>query len=95
MNTQEFSPMPAAAAGLPFAIMQSCLSLYDMRTRAIADYWQALNAARRPEEVMGAQLDYWTSMLRDYAAAAAEASVVAQPGAEPAAHPETGQVRAA
>lgn len=64
------------AMELPFAMLQACVGLYERRSRALAEYWRALSAARRPEEVMGVQMDYWTTMLRDYATSGAEGANV-------------------
>jgi hypothetical protein len=61
-----------AATGVPFAMFQAYLGFYEQRSRALAEYWRALGAARRPEDLMGVQMDYWTTMLRDYASMAAE-----------------------
>jgi hypothetical protein len=48
-------------------------ALISRRSQALADYWLALAQARQPEQAVALQVDYWTHMIDDYAAAANEA----------------------
>lgn len=95
MDQQQGLNAADAAMGLPFAMLQTYVGFYERRSRALAEYWRALSAARRPEEVMGVQMDYWTSMLRDYASVASEGAAAMPTGAPEAGRPPTGQPRAA
>ncbi len=77
MSEQTMSPLAGAAATFPAAMMNACFSLFEARSRAIADYWRARHEARRPEEVLEAQVDYWTSLISSYATAATVALPIA------------------
>lgn len=72
MSELQASLLRDAAMNVPAMFLQTCMQLCETRSRAVAEYWHAVNAARRPEDVMEAQFDYWTALLRDYATAAGE-----------------------
>ena len=69
-------PAPASAQP-PFAIMawsHSGATLISRRSQALADYWTAMAQSHKPEEAMTVQVDYWTHLIDDYAAALSEAT---------------------
>lgn len=87
--------LPLAIAEVPLAGLNAGMSLMAMRSRAIADYWKSLAAAREPADFLTLQLGYLTKMADDYAAAfaavvapAAEAIVPAAEAIAPTTDPE-------
>ena len=64
------------------------MALMNQRSRALADYWKAVAEAREPAAIVAAQLDYWSRMVEDYAAAASEATA-ALAEASPQTPPDT------
>jgi hypothetical protein len=83
-------PTFAPPAGPPTAILAWSHSggyLLGRQAQAVADYWNALAHAARPNQALCASLGLWSRMFDDYAAALSEAA--APFNARPASRPET------